>query len=71
MGHYRHVSCDGKKENLQIHYSPYPLMYFLNFFNELNTIPHEQTTYQLYCNLSLLFFCNINGTQLLSLPSLL
>jgi hypothetical protein len=28
MGHYRHVSCDGIKENLQIHYSPYPLMYF-------------------------------------------
>ena len=24
-----------------------------------------------YCNLSLLFFCNINGTQLQSLPSLL
>ena len=33
MGHYRHVYysiCDSKKENLQIHHSPYPLMYFFH-----------------------------------------
>jgi hypothetical protein len=33
MGHYRHVYysiCDGKKENLLIHYLAYTLMYFIN-----------------------------------------
>jgi hypothetical protein len=64
MGHSRHVYysiCDGKKENCVNPLFALSLNVFLKSFNEINTIMNKRHI-NFYCNLSLLFFCNINGT---------